>query len=124
MTDAKTETTENTSQFKGDYDLFNNPMVTNARKSLSKSDIERYEAWGEAVFSDIDYETAAVTNYPPPMVNALAYIETSLKSGQHPSTMTKDELNILSEMRGKEWYKKWGYTKEDLTDIVNVLMFN
>lgn len=106
--------------FKGDYDLFNNPMVESAKKAMSQKDLDRYKDWGEAVFDDIDYETASVTQYPPPMLNALAYIEDSLKSGQHPSTLTKDEVNLLNEMMGNEWYKKWGYVKDDLDDIVTV----
>jgi len=109
--------------FKGDFDLFNNPMVNSAKNAMSKEDLKRYEDWGHAVFDDIDYETTSITQYPPPMLNALAYIEDSLNSGQHPSTLTKDELSILSEMLGEEWYLKWGYTKEDLTEIKNVLTF-
>jgi hypothetical protein len=110
--------------FKGDYDLFNNPMVNNARSAMSKEDLERYEDWGHAVFDDIDYETASVTKYPPPMLNALSYIEESLKSGQHPSTLNIDEINILNEMRGKEWYKNWGYEEEDLVEVKNFLKKN
>lgn len=104
--------------FPGDYNLFNNPMINQAKKALSEADKQRYKEWGEAVFEDIDYETASVTSYPPPMLNALVYIEESLKSGQHPSTLTEDEKNLLKEMRGEEWYIRWGYLKEDLDDIV------
>ena len=111
-------------KFKGDYDLFNNHMVQNAKKAMKKEDLERYEEWGHAVFDDIDYETASVTQYPPPMLNALAYVEESIKSGQHPSTLSVDELNLLSEMRGKDWYKKWGYEEEDLSKIKNSLKKN
>ena len=103
-----------------DYDLFNNPMVDSARKSMSKEVLERYEAWGHAVFDDIDYETAAVSKYPPPMLDALAYVEESLKSGQHPSTLSTEEKALLNEMRGKEWYKQWGYVEGDLKDIVTI----
>jgi hypothetical protein len=104
-----------------DYDLFNNPMVKSARRSMKKEDLQRYEEWGHAVFDDIDYVTGEITNgYPPPMINALAYIENSLQSGQHPSTLTEDEINILNEMRGKEWYKKWGYVEGDLKEIVTI----
>ena len=104
--------------FTGDYNLFNNPMINQAKKALSEEDKQRYKEWGEAVFEDIDYETASVTTYPPPMLNALVYIEESLKSGQHPSTLTEDEKNLLKEMRGEEWYVLWGYVEDDLTDII------
>ena len=108
-----------------DYSLFNNPMINQAKKALSAKDIERYEEWGHAVFDDIDYITGNVVNgYPPPMVDALAYIENSLKSGQHPSTLTEDEINVLNEMRGKEWYKDWGYIEGDLKEIVTIKIEN
>jgi len=109
---------------KYDYNLFDNPMIEQAKKAMSKKDLERYEDWGHAVFDDIDYESTAMTKYPPPMIDALAYIEDSIKSGQHPSTLNKDELNLLVEIRGENWYEKWGYTKEDLEDIVNVKIDN
>ena len=103
-----------------DYDLFKNPMIEKAKQSLSKSDLERYEEWGHAVFDDIDYESVGITKYPPPMINALAHIEEALKSGQHPSTMNADELNLLKEIRGEKWYEKWGYCSDDLVEIINV----
>ena len=106
--------------FKGDYNLFDNPMVRSARSSMTKEDLERYQDWGHAVFDDIDYETGNINQYPPPMINALAYIESSLKSGQHPSTLNEDEINILNEMKGNKWYEKWGYVEGDLTDIVTI----
>ncbi len=109
-------------EFKGDIDLFNNPMVQSAKKAMKEEDLQRYKEWGEAVFTDdIDYETASVTKYPPPMLDALAYVENAIKSGQHPSTLSEDEKNLLSEMKGKEWYVKWGYEEKDLTEIVNIM---
>lgn len=109
-------------EFKNDIDLFNNPMIKSAKKAMKEEDLQRYKEWGEAIFTDdIDYETASVTKYPPPMLDALAYVENAINSGQHPSTLTEDENKLLKEMRGKEWYKKWGYEEGDLTDIINVL---
>ena len=108
-------------EFKGDIYLFNNPMVQSDKKAMREEDLQRYKDWGEAIFTDdIDYETASVTKYPPPMLDALAYVENAIKSGQHPSTLAVDEVKLLNEMMGKEWYKKWDYTEEDLTDIVTI----
>ena len=104
----------------GDYNLFDNPTINQAKKSLSVAEKERYEDWGHAVFDDIDYEHIAQTKYPPPMLNALVYIEDSINSGQHPSTLTNDEKNVLVEIRGFKWYEKWGYCEEDLLEIINI----
>lgn len=102
--------------------LFDNPMVQQAKKSLSQKDIERYQYLGEELYKNIDFEKASVNNIPPPIQNALAYIENMINSGLHPSVLEEDEKNILKEIYGEEWYKNFGYIKEDLDDIVTIKM--
>lgn len=106
-----------------EVDLFNNPMIENAKKALTKEDRDFYRDWGKAMFDGIDYETGVVNQMPAMVADAMAYVENSLKSGQHPSTLTEDEKNMLTEIRGKEWYKDWGYVEEDLNDIVTILKY-
>ena len=55
--------------FKGDYNLFDNPMVRSARSSMTKEDLERYQDWGHAVFDDIDYEGSNING----LVDVIAY---------------------------------------------------
>lgn len=100
--------------------LFDNPMVRDARKSLSQKDIERYQYLGEEMYKNIDFEKASVNNIPPPMADALVYIEDMLNTGCHPSVLDQDEKNILSEIYGDEWYKLFGYVRDDLDDIVTL----
>ena len=45
---------------------------------------------------------------------AVAYIDEALKSGLHPKDLTKEDVKVLEETYGKQWYESWGYTKEDL----------
>lgn len=106
--------------FDGDYNLFNNPMVNSAKKSMAQEDLDRYKEWGEAVFNNIDFESGLIEQFPAPMIDALAYVENSLMSGQHPSTLTEDEQDLMLKIRGDQWYKKWGYVEGDLKDIVTV----
>ena len=108
---------KNTSQ----YDLFNNPMVTAAKKAMSPEELERYQKIGESLYGSIDFEKNNTNNVPPPMVEALAYVEESIKSGQHPSTLDENEKALLADVYGDDWYKKWGYVEEDLNIIVTVL---
>ena len=105
----------NSELFKGD--LFNNPMIENARKSMSKQDLERYEDWGHAVFDDIDYETVNEKKYPNFVVDAVANIINSIQSGLHPSFLNKEERNLLKEVKGECWYKEFGFIEEDLDTI-------
>ena len=105
--------------------LFNNPMVESALKSMSVEELQRYKEIGERMYGTIDFEDSQIlNNVPPPMYEAGAYISEQLKSGLHPSMMDDDEKRLMEELFGKEWYKKWGYVEGDLTDIVTVVHSN
>lgn len=100
--------------------LWNNQMVNSALKAMSPADIEHYKKLGESLYKDINFETSNIeskNNLPPYIADAVAYIVESLKSGLHPSMLHKDEVNVLEEVYGKEWYKKWNYTENDLKEI-------
>jgi hypothetical protein len=101
--------------------LWDNDMVNAAKKSMSKEELLRYEKIGESMFKDIDFETSAISNNKDPLLSdAVAYIIEGLKSGLHPSMLDSDELNVLENYYGKEWYESWGYKKEDLNEIVTI----
>lgn len=100
-------------------DLFDNPMVSAAKKSMSKEDIEKYEAIGESMYS-IDFEKCGSIE-DNTVLEALAYVNESIKSGIHPSMLSEPELVILETSYGREWYKKFGYVKEDLKEIVTLV---
>ena len=103
--------------------LFDNPMVNSARKSMSAKDIERLKLLGEEMYKDIDFEKSQIlNNIPPEIQDSLFYLDSLIKSGLHPSMLNKDEKFLLSEGFGKTWYEKYGYVKEDLDEIVTVIM--
>lgn len=100
-------------------DLFDNPMTRAALEAMSDEDKRRYKQMGEDMYGHMNFEDAKVlNNIPAPMEEALAYIKEQLKSGLHPSALSEDEKVFLSDAYGEEWYKDWGYTKEDLKEIV------
>lgn len=106
--------------------LWNNPMVTAAKNAMSPEDIEKYNKLGESMFKDIDFVKAEVAgessgSFPEYVKDAIAYIYESLKSGLHPSMLSKEEITVLENFDGEEWYKKWGYEKGDLSDIVTIV---
>lgn len=43
-----------------------------------------------------------------------------MRHGLHPSLLEKEDLDVINEVIGKEWYKRFGYVKEDLDNIVTV----
>jgi hypothetical protein len=100
-------------------DLFNNPMIDRARAALSDEDKKRYQAIGHAMFKDIDF-TSENYDLSATMKNAAEYVISALESGQHPSTLEEEELDVMAEIEGPEWYKKFGYCKKDLKEIATV----
>lgn len=101
-------------------DLFDNPMVTAAKKAMSPQELEYFEKIGKSLYGSIDFEKNQLDNIQPPMIEALAYIEESIKSGQHISTLEDNEKAILADAYGNNWFKKFGYIEADLNKIVTL----
>ena len=97
-------------------DLFDNPMVRSAMAALSEEDKQRYKTIGDHLYGRINFDNGQ--SLEPPIAEAVAYIETSLQSGMHPSLLEENDHALLKEQYGEEWYKQWGYVKEDLTEMV------
>jgi hypothetical protein len=55
-----------------------------------------------------------------PVKDFMSYIRLQLSDGLHPSFLEKEEKYFLSSNLGEDWYKEWGYVKEDLDDIVTL----
>ena len=115
---SQNQKNNNTKERIPDLSLFNNTMIINASNALGEADKQRYKQLGEEMFGSIDFEEGNVLNtYPPPVRESIVDIEQQIKDGLHPSDMEVSEKKLLEEIYGKEWYKKWGFTKEDLVEI-------
>jgi hypothetical protein len=102
--------------------LWDNPMVTAAKNSMSDEQIAAYKKEGEYVFSNNFEVTENISNMPESSVDALAYIRESLKSGQHPSTLESSEKALLFDAHGDDWLAEFGYSNGDLDSIVTLSM--
>lgn len=103
--------------------LFDNPMTRAALNSMSPEERKRYAEIGEKMYGNIDFDKSKILDNPADpqeFSEAVAYVEEQLKSGLHPSMLDDKEKSLLSEIRGQEWYLKWGYTKDDLNDMSQV----
>lgn len=99
-------------------DLFDNPMIKLAKQAMTEDQLELYKNIGEEMYGTINFEESEVTNnIPIPMANAIIYIEESIRSGQHISTLEDNEKTLLESSFGPEWYKKYGFKKEDINKI-------
>ncbi len=102
----------------GPNDLFDNPMTRAALAAMSEDQKEKYRIIGEHLYGQFDFQDEqSINNMPPEMVQAVAYLETQLQSGLHPSMLEDNEKELLSDAYGEEWYLAWGYTKKYLYEI-------
>ncbi len=98
------------------YNMFEDPTLMAAKNRLTPEEQEYYRKAGEHMYS-FDYTGDGLQNL---IDNAFEDIHCCLRSGQHPSTLSKDELNILNEKLGSTWYREYYYTQKDLTEIVTI----
>ena len=106
-----------------------NQQEANRKESLTKfnhymqsmlpaEEREKFQKIGEKLYSSFDVQKG--TLLPGQDVEsvrleeALAYVVESMKSGLHPKYLTYDEIHMLKAGYGDEWYKKWGYTADDI----------
>lgn len=99
-------------------DLFNNPMVNLAKKSMTPEQLENYKRLGEHMFSDMDFNTGS--KIQPSLDEAGDYLSEAIKSGLHPSMMEDNEKAVMKEVYGDKWWEKFGYVEGDLTEMITV----
>lgn len=99
--------------------LFNNPMVEAAMKSLTPEQREEYEKIGKYMYETTDYTQLNPTpkSVEEDMVNGVFYVRESLKSGLHPQDMDKKEIQLMYEIYGPKWYEEYGYTEDDIPKV-------
>ena len=99
-------------------DLFNNPMVNNAIKSMSAEQLEEYKNMGEYLFGSVNFvdSKALKDNKIVSVEETIAYIEDGIKSGLLPQDLTEDEVAQLEDVYGKEWYLRYGFKQEDVPE--------
>ena len=98
-------------------DIWNNPMVNNAIKAMSKEDLEKYKKVGEQLYGNVNFEDSTVINkLITPVDEAIAYIEEGLKSGLMPHDLDENEVILLQQTYGEEWYKKYGFSREEVPE--------
>ena len=97
--------------------LFKNPMVEQAMRIMKTEDREKFKRWGDFMYNRVDYEQREkINSLDPSTEEKVMYVVESLNSGLHPRYLKRNELEIITNYYGKEWYKKWDYTKKDIPE--------
>ena len=102
--------------------LFDNPMFQNMKKSLPESEQKKYDEYGEHMYSNITDKGDVANSFTETgefnaAVDTVSQIKVMLSSGMHPSYLSREEKEFLSNYLGKEWYIEFGYLENDLNRI-------
>ncbi len=96
--------------------LFDNPMFVEMKKNLPIEEQKRYEEIGKQMYGNLENDfnekgemTAAV--------EMVAQIRVMLQSGLHPSYLTREEKEFLTNYIGKEWYLEFGFLEADVNRV-------
>lgn len=97
-------------------DLFDNPMVSQARKGLTPDQLDDYKRMGEYMYNNTDYSTLTVGSKveEPGDAELVAYASEALKAGGDPFDLTEKELSALIDAYGETWYIKFSLEKHEV----------
>ena len=74
-------------------DLFDNPMVRNALKSMTQEQLEKYKRLGEAMYGTTNFEDSSlIQQFATPDSITLEYIKSGLRSGLLPEDLNEKEI--------------------------------
>ena len=118
--DEKTKETKETKDPRENYsidNLFNNPMVQSAMKAMTPDQLEEYEQIGKYMYStNFENKAPQPVSLEQETVKGIFYIKEALKAGLHPKDMSPKEIQLMYEFYGAEWYKEYGYEKEEVPE--------
>jgi hypothetical protein len=100
------------------YNLFDDPVLKRAKAELTPEQREAYAKAGEQMYN-FDYGSGE-QDLNKVLKDACNRVCHMVRQGLHPSLMEKEDLDVINEVIGEEWYKRFGYLKEDLDNIVTV----
>jgi hypothetical protein len=81
--------------------LFDNPMVNAARRSMTPEQLAQYAREGEYLFNMID------SIERDPVQESVLYIVEYLKSGLRPDDLTEDEQHLMDTECGSGWRTRY-----------------
>lgn len=108
------------------WDLYNNPMVDMAKKSMTAEQIEEYKKIGKYMYSSAEYENLECgTKVSKDTQDVALYAYNSVKSGLDPKELSDLEISALGKIYGKKWYEDFDYKIEDIPNLfIEVLTEN
>jgi hypothetical protein len=83
---------------------------------MSQETIDEYKKSGEYMLNNFNYNAVDEKQETKRLEREqlLMFADHGLKSGLSPKELTEQELGILNEIYGDEWYKRYGLNREDV----------
>jgi hypothetical protein len=97
-------------------DLFNNPMVEAAKKSMTPEQLEEYKRVGEYMYNNDVYKVSEIGSKvkQPESQDLILYATEALKSGGSPHDLSGAELRALIDLYGEKWYERFGFEQDEV----------
>jgi hypothetical protein len=97
-------------------DLFNNPMIESAKKSMSPEQLAEYKRIGEYMYNNDVYKVSEIGSKvkEPEKADLILYATESLKSGGSPHDLSQVELRALIDIYGDKWYERFDLEEDDV----------
>ena len=99
--------------------LFGEKRLQEIAASLSDEDKKRYAQIGEEMYNSINFEdinsqgSLASQNSDQIELENAAEIKVMLRSGMHPSFLSRQEKDIMKNVFGNKWYEEFGFLETD-----------
>lgn len=99
--------------------LFNNPMVESAKKSMTPEQIEEYKRIGNYMYNSVDYKNTvdSIDIKESNEEDLLIYAMEALKAGGDPKDLTEQELQVLNRIYGERWYEMFGLEEHEVPKV-------
>ena len=97
-------------------DLFNNPMVATAKRSMTDDQLSSYKKIGEYMYNTDIYkvESSGPKVQPPKQEDIALYAIQCIKSGADPKDLTDEEIRCLSQIYGDKWYEQFDFSQDEI----------
>ena len=99
--------------------LFGEKRLREIAASLSDEDKKRYAQIGEEMYNSINFEdinsqgSLAAQNSDQIELENASEIKVMLRSGMHPSFLSRQEKDIMKNVFGNKWYEEFGFLETD-----------
>lgn len=89
----------------------NQDLYDAVKGNFTQEQLDTYQEMGRTFYEPSNFET----EMPSDRTVAVAYTTEMIKSGMHPSFLQEEEKQLMEWAYGKNWYTRYGYTEQDLT---------